>query len=323
VDLRDAWESEAGDFTPWLAATENIALLGDALKLDLEVEAQERNVGPFRADILCKNAADDSWVLVENQLERTDHVHLGQLLTYAAGLEAVTIVWVAPRFTEEHRAALDWLNAITDDKFNFFGVEVELFQIGDSPVAPHFNIVSKPNDWSKTVAQAAKRIDAGEITPTRQLQLAFWTKLREYADTRGTFLKFQKPLPQNWTSLSIGRSHFHLDATVSGQVREASVQLVIHTPAPKADFRQLLAQRAQIESEAGVPFDWRELPEKIQSRVDIRRPADLSDERSWPELFGWIIANLELMHKVFGPRVKALRLADAVDDIGAAETAPS
>src|SRR5688572_3350887 len=156
VPLREAWESESGDFTPWLAQEENIEQLSEALGLELEVEAQEKDVGPFRADILCKNTVDGTWVLIENQLERTNHGHLGQLLTYAAGLEAVTIVWISQRFTEEHRATLDWLNQITDERFNFFGVEVELFRIGTSPLAPNFKVVSKPNDWSKTVTDAAK-----------------------------------------------------------------------------------------------------------------------------------------------------------------------
>jgi hypothetical protein len=109
VELRDIWLSEAADFTPWLAREENLAVLAGALGMDLELEAQERSVGPFRADILCKDIGTDSWVLVENQLERTDHSHLGQLLTYASGLEAVTIVWIAARFTDEHRSTLDWL----------------------------------------------------------------------------------------------------------------------------------------------------------------------------------------------------------------------
>src|SRR6185312_8829511 len=108
--------------------------------------------GPLRADILCKDVGTDAWVLIENQLERTNHGHLGQLLTYAAGLDAVTIVWIAERFTEEHRAALDWLNERTDEKITFFGLEVELWQIGNSPVAPKFNIVSKPNDWAKSIS---------------------------------------------------------------------------------------------------------------------------------------------------------------------------
>src|SRR5256885_2050308 len=129
VDLREVWLSESSGFTPWLAQQENMKLLGETIGIDLECEAQEKEVGPFRADILCKDTATDSWVLIENQLERTDHGHLGQLLTYAAGLEAVTIVWVAREFTDEHRAALDWLNEITGQKFNFFGLEIELWRI--------------------------------------------------------------------------------------------------------------------------------------------------------------------------------------------------
>ena len=132
VELRDIWLSEASDFTPWLARKENLEILGQTLgMIDLELEAQERPVGPFRADILCKDIETNRWVLIENQLERTDHNHLGQLLTYASGLEAVTIVWIAARFTEEHRSTLDWLNRITDESFRFFGLEVEHWRIGD------------------------------------------------------------------------------------------------------------------------------------------------------------------------------------------------
>src|SRR5690242_9746546 len=164
VELRDIWASEATSFTPWLAREENLAVLAETLGLELELEAQEKAVGPFRADILCKELGTNSWVLVENQLERTDHCHLGQLLTYASGLEAVTIVWIAARFTEEHRSTLDWLNKITDDSFRFFGLEVELWRIGSSPAAPKFNIVSKPNDWSHSVRKAADAIDDGELS---------------------------------------------------------------------------------------------------------------------------------------------------------------
>ena len=115
VSLRDVWQKEDLDFTPWLAQEENIAILSETIGIELEVEGTEKDVGPFRADILCKDTVYGHWVLVENQLEKTDHTHLGQLLTYASGLNAVTIVWIAQRFTDEHRAALDWLNEITDD----------------------------------------------------------------------------------------------------------------------------------------------------------------------------------------------------------------
>ena len=142
-------------FYPWLAKEENLSLLGETIGIELELESQEKDVGPFRADILCKDTATDNWVLIENQLERTDHTHLGQLLTYAAGLNAVTIVWIAERFTAEHRAALDWLNEKTDEKINFFGLEIELWQIGDSPIAP--NLILSVNPMTGSVRYRKRR----------------------------------------------------------------------------------------------------------------------------------------------------------------------
>jgi hypothetical protein len=183
MDLKEVWSHEATAFTPWLARDENIALLGEALGLDLEVEAQEKAVGPFRADILCKDIQTNSWVLIENQLERTDHSHLGQVLTYASGLGAVTIVWIAARFTEEHRSTLDWLNKITDSSFRFFGIEVELWRIGSSPAAPKFNIVSKPNNWSQSVATAARALDQAELSETRIMQRDYWAGLNVWLNT--------------------------------------------------------------------------------------------------------------------------------------------
>src|SRR4029077_1332791 len=178
---------------------ENLAILADTLGLELELEAQERPVGPFRADILCKDVATDRWVLIENQLERTDHSHLGQLLTYASGLEAVTIVWIAARFTEEHRSTLDWLNKITDESFRFFGLEVELWRIGTSAAAPKFNLVSKPNEWSHSVAQAARAIDEAELSETRVMQRAYWAAFDKIlAASRGPVTGGKKPQPQSW-----------------------------------------------------------------------------------------------------------------------------
>jgi hypothetical protein len=189
IDVREYWKREDSDFTPWLAEAENIQLLGETIGLELEVEAQEKQVGPFRADILCKDTASENWVLIENQLERTDHVHLGQLLTYAAGLNAVTIVWIAARFTEEHRAALDWLNEISNESFNFFGLEIELWRIGKSAVAPKFNIISKPNDWSKSVIGAAQSIQSASLTEAKKLQQEYWEAFREYVLEHGKHIQ--------------------------------------------------------------------------------------------------------------------------------------
>jgi len=206
VDLRDIWLSEAADFTPWLARPENLTILGETLAIDLELEAQEKSVGPYRADILCKDIGTSSWVLVENQLERTDHAHLGQHLTYASGLEAVTIAWIAARFTEEHRSTLDWLNKITDESFRFFRLEVELWRIGDSSAAPKFNIVSKPNDWSRSVAKAARAIDETELSDTRIMQREYWATLNAVLEaTDGPVAGNRKPQPQSWMAYSVGR----------------------------------------------------------------------------------------------------------------------
>jgi hypothetical protein len=214
VDLRAAWVNEALHFTPWLALPHNLKLLCDAIGIDLEVEAVEKSVGPFSADILCKDTATDKWVLIENQLEKTDHRHLGQVMTYAAGLKAETIVWIANPFTDEHRAAVDWLNEITDDHLKFFGLEVEVWRIGDSAMAPKFNIVAKPNDWSKDVSGGKARVEVGDLTDTKQMQLEFWTAFRDFA-SNSKIIRPTKPRPQHWMNMSIGRSGFNLTAVAS------------------------------------------------------------------------------------------------------------
>jgi len=313
VDPRIVWANEATHFTPWLAKAENLELLGQKIGIDLELEAQEQFVGPFRADILCKDTVNGSWVLIENQLARTDHGHLGQLITYAAGLQAVTIVWIATPFTEEHRAALDWLNQITDEKFNFFGLEVELLRIGDSPFAPDFKIVSKPNDWSKTVSAGAARVERENLTEAKELQLRFWTFFRDFVQSRQTVIRPTKPLPQHWMNISIGRSGFKLTAIASMwnsesesyETNELRVEFEITKDGEKY-FSLLETEKAQIEAELGYSLTWHNLPNQISKRVYTRRTADLRDEGSWDDLAAWLLDHLEKFHQVFGPRVREL-----------------
>jgi len=216
VQLRKAWVSESSDFTPWLAEAKNLALLGETLEMNLELEAQEKNVGPFRADILCRDLGNDSYVLIENQLERTDHSHLGQLLTYAAGLSAVSIIWVAERFTDEHRAALDWLNEKTPEGINFFGLEVELWQIGDSPFAPKFNIVSKPNEWTRSLIETRKNTELGQFC------LEYWTGVFERVAKAGILQATAKPMRRKDTKFDVGWKHFWLKAYFSTVVSQNS-----------------------------------------------------------------------------------------------------
>ena len=307
VDLRDIWATEAQDFTPWLAQETNLNILASVLGVELELEAQEQNVGPFRADILCKNTDDGSWVLIENQLERTDHLHLGQLLTYAAGLEAVTIVWVAAAFTEEHRSALDWLNDITDDTFQFFGLEVELWKIGNSPAAPKFNVISKPNDWTRSVSRAAKSIANEALTETKTTHLEYWTSLREYLLSEGSAVRPQKPLPQHWTNYGIGRAGFTLGATLNSRENRIGVELVMLDENAKAYFGLLHEQKESIEDELGFELEWMELPERKRSSVYyFLNDVDPFDKEKWPDYHQWMKDKLDTFNKVLRPRIKEL-----------------
>ncbi len=180
VNVRQAWVHEAHGFTPWLAQEENLQLLARTLQLSLTLEAQEQHIGTFKADILAKDTCTGQWVLIENQLERTDHSHLGQLITYASGIKACTIIWIAESFTNEHRAALDWLNENTGETLRFFGVEIEVWRIGSSPFAPKFNIIAKPNDWARTVARTVNRRGPGRSAEIIAYILNFVTReLRE------------------------------------------------------------------------------------------------------------------------------------------------
>ena len=307
VDLREVWESENEDFTPWLAREENINKLGQKIGLDLEVEAQEKRVGKFRADILCKDINTDNWVLIENQLEKTNHGHLGQLLTYATGLDAVTIVWVAATFNEEHKATLDWLNKITDENYNFFGLEIELYKIEDSKIAPKFNLVCQPDNWSQSISREAKRIEQGEVSETKLKQYKFWTELGKELQAADTPLKLQKVYPQHWTNIAVGKTGVHLGATFNTQQERVSAQLYIIKN--KNWFKELESQKDIIEKELGEKLSWQLLPEKAASRIALYRSnSDIENTDDWKDMLKWLVLKLEKLRIVFSPRLKNLRL---------------
>jgi hypothetical protein len=314
VDPRDVWKDESVHFTPWLAQDENLALLGETLGMQLELVEQEKPVGRFVADILCKDLSDDSWVVIENQLEKTDHSHLGQILTYAAGLEAATLVWITPEFTEEHRAALDWLNEHTDEKTSFLGLEVELWRIGESAIAPKFHIVAKPNDWTREVRATAAR---GELTEHKRLQLEFWTAFKDYMDKHSK-LQCRAPRPQHWMDFTVGRTGVNLAAVATlwdteSQAESPHVRVELDTSGKKSKmyFDELELQKTEIERQLGQTLSWRAAEEGQRCRVYLKRPANLLNRAEWPNMHEWLKQNLELFYSVFGPRVKALDVGRA------------
>lgn len=304
LELRNYWKKEDTEFTPWLAKEENIQILSETIGIELEVQGQEENVGPFRADILCVDVSNNHYVLIENQLERTDHTHLGQLMTYAAGLDAVTIIWIAQRFTEEHRAALDWLNRITDDTFNFFGIEIELYRIGDSPAAPMFNIISKPNDWAKSVKKSASNQN---VTDTKLLQQEYWQGLKDYMEDNKSSVRMQSAQPQHWTNIAIGKTDYWLSATMNTREDTISIWLNISGEKSKENYEKLYSKSYQDSLDLiSEDIVWDKMEGRKTSCVILKTSGSLSKKYDWNNQYEWFKLYLEKFMKVFKPVIKSL-----------------
>ena len=303
VDLREYWDHEARDFTPWLSEPENLALLSEQLDIELEVIRQEENIGPFRADILAKDASSGDVVVIENQLNQTDHSHLGQLITYAAGKKAKHIIWVSNEFDEEHRAALDWLNEITEKEIHFFGVQIELWKIGDSPIAPRFNLISSPNDWSKMAK------DATDFKPTERdkVLLDFWTKFNERVKTSGSKIKTRKPQMQNWYDFGIGHSNYYISALVNLKNKWIAVILWIRGENRSQNFaklKELYDDKAKAEISPDLVWDEKEGKNNCEVRLTIEK--DPNDKSDWAGQIDLLIKNIERFETFFGPKVRQL-----------------
>lgn len=306
IEPRDLWPDEARDFTPWLATNEGLELLGEAIAAELELEKTEAKVGPFSADVLCRVVGEeDHLVVIENQFGKTDHDHLGKLLTYASGLSAKTVVWIADSFTDEHRQAVDWLNENKGESARFFGLEIYAIKIGDSLPAPQLKVVSSPNVW----AQAVRDSKDTEISATKLDQRKFWEEVRDYIKSKKSFLALQQPRPQNWCNIAIGRSHFHLALTVNTQQERVGCELYLHGAQAKQAFDLLAADKAAIEKELGHDVEWQRLDEKEACRIISYKNGSIYNPVQRQELKEWLHFSAERFHKVFAPKVKALKLS--------------
>jgi len=307
VEVRKAWPSEPADFTPWLALDENLSLLGEAVGMELELIEIESSVGSFRLDILAKRAGTEERVVIENQFGWTDHSHFGQLLTYASGVGndgtgARTIIWIAETFTEPHRAALDWLNKCTEPGISFFGVQIELWKIGESPFAPRFNLVSKPNLWQKELTQATNNPSA-----TGLLYQEFWTEFVRYCTQRDTVMRFPSPPAQTWFPTPIGRSGYGVNLTISKMLKKLECQLWIDGRRVKTTFPQLLAKEKEIHKVLGSDVMFDQMPDRKNCcKIFETRDGDLSNRDEWPELFAWLKERGDAYVSYFTPLVKTL-----------------
>jgi len=317
VPLRDVWAHEANDFTPWLASSENLMLLAETLHLgELNDQRTEVSVGSFYIDILAKDDEGGA-VVIENQFGPTDHTHLGQIMTYLAGQEGhVTVVWIAEAFREEHRAAIDWFNASTIDGFDFFAVEVEAWKIGASAPAPRFNVVGKPNSWSRSVSRATRVGDE-----LQSQYSAYWAEFDAFLKAKAApFTVTGNPLSWSY-SFPLGVPGAWLLASAARGNNRLAVELQFTNKATsKALFDQIQQDQLAIEKEIGEPLEWLRQDDNILSRVAIAtKTFDLSDREQWPKQQAWLLDYLLKFKAVFQDRVKALSLPDATAEPEAAE----
>ncbi len=293
-DLRKVWPHEAIDFTPWLAEDDNLALLADAVGLEITVDETESSVGDFNVDIYAMETGTDRKIIIENQLEDTNHDHLGKLITYASGKSADIVIWVVKRAREEHRAAIEWLNNHTDENIAFFLVEIKLYQIGSSDIAVKFEVVEKPNDWTKEIKRNTSN------SPTLQARYDYWVAFNEYAFKDNRFAKSfnkRKANTDHWMTFSIGSSACNI--TLS-QIRKFNHVIVeCYIPDDKELYHKFNSHKTNIETEIGVKLEWYELPEKKASRILIWKTVDFENKDSWFEQFDWMMDMAIRMKKAF------------------------
>ena len=292
TDLRSIWPHEALNFTPWVA--ENVDLLADAVGLDITVDETESSVGDFNVDIYASETGTDRKIIIENQLEDTDHDHLGKLITYASGKGADVVIWVVKHAREEHKAAVEWLNNHTDDKIGFFLCEIKLFQIGDSQIAPAFTVVERPNDWTKEIRKTAS------ANSTQQQRLEYWQAFNDYAFSDANFSRIfnkRKPTTDHWMDFSIGSSACHIAVSQIQKRKAVDVELYINDD--KELFKSLFAHKDEIEKNMEMELEWKELPERKASRILIEKTVDLDDRATWTEQFDYIMDTCIKMKRAF------------------------
>lgn len=300
VDVRKLWSHEQYDFSNWLAKEENIELLNEALGLTLVDIEKEVYVGSYRCDLVASDETTGQKIIIENQLEQSNHDHLGKVITYASGLDAKVIVWIVKDAREEHRSAVEWLNNNTNKEINFFLIEIHAYKIGDSLYAPKFEIVEKPNDFIKTGKIQAS---SGEMNKSQSERLEFWTRFNEVIIERGRPFNVRKASTDHWYDVAIGTSAAHLGITLVNKENCIGIELYISDD--KSIFDRLYAEKDVIEKELGLTLDWQRLDGKKASRIVYRIPGlDFDDHSNYDTLMNEAIDKIVAFSKVFKKYMK-------------------
>ncbi|WP_455060919.1 DUF4268 domain-containing protein [Parvimonas micra] len=300
VNVRELWIHEQYDFSNWLAKEENIELLNEVLGLTLVDIEKEVFVGAYRCDLVAKDETSGQNVIIENQLEASNHDHLGKIVTYASGLDANVIVWIVKEAREEHRSAIEWLNNNTNKNLNFFLIEIHAYRIGNSLYAPKFEIVEKPNDFIKN---AKIQTGSEELNKSQSERLVFWTRFNDVVSERGKPFNLRKATTDHWYDVAIGVSGVLVEITLVN--KEGCVGIALYIIDDKELFDSLNKKKIEIESKLGFELDWQRLDGKKASRIIYRIPGlNFDDHSNYDALMNNIIDKVILFVKVFKKYVK-------------------
>ena len=295
VNVRELWPHEQYDFSNWLAKDENIELLGETVGLTLTEVDKEVYVGAYRCDLVVKDETTGIKVIIKNQLESSDNNHLGQIITYASGLDASVIIWIVKEAREEHKSAIEWLNNNTNKDLGFFLIELHAYKIGDSLAAPKFEIVEKPNDFIKN---SKNNTGSGEMNKSQSERLEFWNKFNEVIIERGKPFNVRKATTDHWYDVALGTSEAHISISLVN--KESCITVEVYVSDNKKFFDELYAKKDNIEQELGFNLDWQRLDDKKASRIKYSIPGlNFDNHSNYADLMNTVIDKVILFKKVF------------------------
>lgn len=295
VDIRELWKHEQYDFSDWLSKGENIEMLSNAVGLTLTEVNKEVFVGSYRCDLVAKDETTGIKVIIENQLEATNHDHLGKIITYASGLDANVVIWIVKEAKEEHQSAIEWLNNKTTKDISFFLMEIHAFKIGDSLPAPQFVVVEKPNDFVKV---ANVGVDSGELSKAQSERFNFWNKLNEVVVSRNKPFNIRKATTDHWYNVAIGTSEAHISITLVNKTNSIGIEVYISDN--KELFDKLYSESESIQNELGFNMDWQRLDNKKASRIIYYIDGlDFNNHDNYDELINKVIDRVITIRNAF------------------------
>lgn len=295
VNLRELWKHEQYDFSEWLSNKENLEMLDDILGLTLTDISKEVYVGSYRCDLVATDESSGIKVIIENQLESSNHDHLGKIITYASGLDAQVIVWIVKQAKEEHKSAIEWLNNNTNSDINFFLIELHAYKINDSLPAPYFEVVEKPNDFIKNNKVNGNQ---SELNKSQSERLEFWNMFNEVLINKGKPFNVRKATTNHWYDVAIGTSSAHVGISLVN--KESLICLELYINDDKDLFDKLFHEKEQIEEELGFKLTWDRLDNGKASRIKYNiQGLNFNDHSNYDELMNKAIDNAVKLKNVF------------------------